>query len=237
MLRGVKRERSRATGYGAVLKEYARLARRYDWRWSFYIEAGVEETTRRLDLKPTDRLLDVGCGTGALLHALSRSFPARQLAGIDPSPEMLSVARQKLGASVDLQVAWAEAIPYPDDLFDVVASCSVFHYLRQPMVALKEMVRVLRPGGSLVITDWCDDYLACRVCDRVLRVLSAAHFRTYRERECRELLQAAGVGAVQAERYRINWLWGLMTATGRKSPAAGGRAVQPAGRGAVPCVT
>lgn len=214
-----------STGYGAVLKEYARLARRYDWRWSFYIEAGVEETTRRLDLKPTDRLLDVGCGTGALLHALSRSFPAMQLAGMDPSPEMLSVARQKLGTSVDLRVAWAEGIPYPNDLFDVVASCSVFHYLRQPMVALKEMLRVLRPGGSLVITDWCDDYLACRVCDRVLRVLSAAHFRTYRERECRELLQAAGIGAVLTDRYKINWLWGLMTAKGRKSPAAGGRTV------------
>lgn len=213
------------TGYGALLKEYARLARRYDRRWSFYIEAGVGETTRRLDLKPTDRLLDVGCGTGALLHVLSHSFPAMQLAGIDPSPEMLSVARQKLGASVELQVAWAEGIPYPNDLFDVVVSCSVFHYLRQPVVALKEMLRVLRPGGSLVITDWCDDYLACRVCDGALRVLSAAHFRTYRERECRELLQAAGVGAVLTERYRINWLWGLMTAKGRKSPGVARRAL------------
>ena len=92
----MNRERSWAPGHGAVLKEYARLARRYDWRWSFYIEAGVQETTRRLDLKPTDRLLDVGCGTGALLYALSRSCPAMRLAGIDPSPEMLSVARQKL---------------------------------------------------------------------------------------------------------------------------------------------
>ncbi len=177
----VLREGIGSGGYGAVLQEYARLARRYDWRWSFYIKAGVAETTRRLDLKPTDRFLDVGCGTGALLRALSRSFPATQLAGIDPSREMLRVARQKLGASVDLRVAWAEGIPYPNDRFDVVASCSVFHYLRQPVVALKEMLRVLRPGGSLVITDWCDDYLACRVCDRVLRVLSASHFRTYRE--------------------------------------------------------
>ncbi|MBI2538151.1 MAG: methyltransferase domain-containing protein [Gemmatimonadetes bacterium] len=224
----MKRERSRATGYGVVLKEYARLAKRYDRRWSFYIHAGVQETTRRLDLKPTDRLLDVGCGTGALLHALSRSFPAMQLARIDPSPEMLGLAGHKLGASVELHVAWAERIPYPNDLFDVVASCSVFHYLRQPMVALKEMLRVLRPGGSLVITDWCDDYLACRVCDRVLRVLSPAHFRTYRERECRELLQAAGVGALLTERYKINWLWGLMTVKGKKR-VPGGRCV-PAGR-------
>ena len=204
-----------------MLEKYARLAQRYDRRWAFYIEAGVRETIRRLDLNPRDRLLDVGCGTGALLEAVSRACPATRLTGIDPSSEMLAIARRKLRPAVELRIGWAEAIPYENEAFDVVVSCSVFHYVRQPVVALREMLRVLKPDGSLIITDWCDDYLACRVCDRVLRIFSAAHGRTYRERECRQLLQAAGVEAPLTERYKINWMWGLMTARARKAqPAA-----------------
>ena len=92
----------------------------------------------------------------------------------------------------------------------------MFHYIRQPEAALAEMVRVLRTGGALVITDWCDDYLACRICDWYLRVFNAAHFRTYRVQECRELLNKAGAMHVEFDRYKITWLWGLMTATARK---------------------
>ncbi len=58
-----------------VIKEYSRLAARYDRRWSFYIEATIRETLRRLDIGSTDSVLDVGCGTGALLQVLSLSFP------------------------------------------------------------------------------------------------------------------------------------------------------------------
>ena len=75
------------------------------------------------------------------------------------------------------------------------------------------MLRVLRPGGQLVITDWCDDYLACRICDWYLRIFSAAHYRTYGVRQCRTLLERAGARGVAVQRYKINWLWGLMTAT------------------------
>src|SRR5207247_10649198 len=144
----------------AVLREYARLAPGYDRRWSSYIQAGVRGTLARLGARPAGAVLDVGCGTGALLAALAQSEPPLgvRLAGLDPSPEMLAVARSKLAPAVELRGGWAEGIPYGDATFDVVVSCSVFHYLRRPMAALAEMARVLAPGGRLVITDWCDDY-------------------------------------------------------------------------------
>lgn len=203
----------------AILAEYARLAEQYDGRWSFYVEAGVRETLQRLRAKPSDRVLDVGCGTGTLLYALSTSCPGTQLAGVDASPEMLAIARRKLGPSVELQVAWAESLPYPSESFDIVVSSSVFHYLHEPVLALQEWARVLKPSGRMVITDWCDDYLACRVCDRLLRHFNAAYFRAYAEQECRTLLEELGMGPVITDRYKISWLWGLMTATLQKHAA------------------
>ncbi len=195
-----------------VLTEFARLAPRYDAKWSFYIRATVRETVARLRLRPEDRLLDVGCGTGALLRELARSHPAALLAGVDPVPEMLAVARRRLPPEVELLEGCAERLPFAAGRFDVIVSCNMFHYLRQPGAALAEMARVLRPGGRLVITDWCDDYLACRICDVYLRLFDRAHFRMYGRRECARLLREQGYADVQVDRYKINWLWGLMTA-------------------------
>jgi hypothetical protein len=74
---------------------------------------------------------------------------------------------------------------------------------------------VLRSGGRLVITDWCDDFLACRLCDRVLRLLDPAHQRTYGRAECGGFLETMGFLDVRVERYRSTWPWGMMTATAR----------------------
>src|SRR4051812_10034662 len=73
-----------------------------------------------------------------------------------------------------------------------------------------------RPHGRIVITDWCDDYLACRLCTAYLRLTSKAHYKTYRQAECVALLKAAGHAQPNVERYKINWMWGLMTATAVK---------------------
>lgn len=199
-----------------IVEEYGRLAPSYDAKWSFYVEATTRETLARLKLRPGERLLDVGCGTGALLHRLS-SNPDTPLTGVDPVPEMLEIARRRLPPEVDLRVGWAERLPFEREQFDVVVSCNAFHYFQEPVAALREMRRVLAPGGRLVITDWCDDYLACRICDLYLRLFNRAHTRVYRRQECWNLLVEAGYRNVDVERYKINWLWGLMTATAEVS--------------------
>ena len=83
----------------------------------------------------------------------------------------------------------------------------MFHYVRQPIAAWREMSRVLRGGGEVVITDWCDDYLACRVCDWYLRLFSPGHVKVYRERDCLRLFKEAGLGQANVNRYKINWPW------------------------------
>ena len=202
-----------------VLKEYSEAAQHYDQKWSFYLDATTRETLARLPLRSNDRLLDVGCGTGELLMRVAARHPDIQLSGIDPVQEMLDVARGKLSAKVDLQQGWANGLPWEDGSFDVVVSCNMFHYIAHPVDAIREMERVLRPGGSIVITDWCDDYLACRLCSMYLHLTSRAHYKTYRQSECIALLEEAGHAAAKVEHYKINWLWGLMTAVAVKRSA------------------
>jgi ubiquinone/menaquinone biosynthesis C-methylase UbiE len=195
-----------------VVTEYAKAAEHYDEKWAFYVEATTRETLRRMPMTPTTRVLDVGCGTGELLRRLRAKHPDALLAGLDPVPQMLAVAREKLSGKEDLRIGYADALPWPGASFDVVVSCNMFHYITHPVEALREMARVIRPGGFLVLTDWCDDYIACRICNLYLRITNRAFYKTYREAECLALLKQAGFNSIKFERYKINWLWGLMTA-------------------------
>ena len=195
-----------------VVAEYAKVAQQYDEKWAFYLEATTRETLRRMPMTRAARVLDVGCGTGELLRRLRAKYPDAMLAGLDPVAEMLEVAGDKLSGREDLRIGYADSLPWTASSFDIVVSCNMFHYITHPVQALQEMARVLRPGGTLVLTDWCDDYLACRVCNYYLRLTNRAFYKTYREAECLALLRAAGFRNVKLERYKISWLWGLMTA-------------------------
>ena len=198
-----------------VVAEYAKAAKHYDEKWAFYLEATTRETLRRLPLTAASRVLDVGCGTGELLRRVRANVPDAALAGLDPVPEMLDVARDKLSGRADLRVGYAERLPWDAGTFDVVVSCNMFHYISHPLAALREIARVLRPAGALVLTDWCDDYFACRICNLYLRLTNRAFYKTYRQAECLELLKVASYEVQSFERYKISWLWGLMTAVAR----------------------
>jgi ubiquinone/menaquinone biosynthesis C-methylase UbiE len=209
-------------GYEALLREYRRLAPCYDRRWANYVKASAHSTARRIELRHGQSLLDVGCGTGALLELLTERCPGVHLAGSDPCSAMLDIARVRVPASVSLVGAFAERLPFAGGCFDVVVSVSAFHFFHRPGEALAEMSRVLRPGGRLVITDWCDDFLTCRLCDWLLRWWDPAHATVYGSVQCQHFLEAAHFVGIQVERYKIDWLWGLMTATAAKGNGVGG---------------
>jgi ubiquinone/menaquinone biosynthesis C-methylase UbiE len=95
-------------------------------------------------------LLEVGAGTGRLLAALSTR--GWTVSGIDPAPRMLELVRVRVPSASDrLILASVEALPFEDESFDVLAAIGVLEYV-QTMPALREITRVLRPGGKAVIS-------------------------------------------------------------------------------------
>lgn len=100
------------------------------------------------------RVLDVACGTGILAReAALRTGPTGSVTGLDPSPGMLAVAG-RIAPTVEWRQGMAEALPFPDQSFDVVVSQFGLMFFTDRRQALGEMLRVLAPGGNLVIAVW-----------------------------------------------------------------------------------
>jgi ubiquinone biosynthesis O-methyltransferase len=98
------------------------------------------------------RVLDVGCGDGA--YAVAAAQRGARVAGVDTSPQMMEAAQQRAieqGVQIDLRVADAAALPFGDGSFDLVLAVTVLCFVADAHTALREMARVLAPGGRLVI--------------------------------------------------------------------------------------
>ena len=119
------------------------------------VPAVYRELDARAELRPGQRVVEIGCGPGGLLREVHRRHPDVDLAGLDPDPEALERARRKLGPAVRLDRGFADALPYPDASVDVVLSSFMWHHLEpaDKAAALREVVRVLRPGGRLHLVD------------------------------------------------------------------------------------
>jgi ubiquinone/menaquinone biosynthesis C-methylase UbiE len=115
-----------------------------------------DELLRTADLRPGERVLDVGCGTGLVARRAAEPVgDGGSVAGIDISPEMIAVARSVPvagGAPIEWHQGDATALPFPDGSFDVVLCQMTLMFIEDRLAAMREMHRVLASGGRVLIT-------------------------------------------------------------------------------------
>ena len=128
-------------------------------RWVMRENVFKSRLVHEADIRGGGRVLDLGCGTGTLTLLVERLHPDARVTGLDGDPKVLEIARRKAGAvgsRIALDRGLCYDLPYPDACFDRVLSSLVFHHLtrERKRETLREVSRVLAPGGSLHVVDF-----------------------------------------------------------------------------------
>ena len=142
---------------GAELKkrtvdQFTAEAHSYDDTYKM-VSGDYPEIVAELESEPFRNLLDCGCGTGAVLSLLHERCPDKELTGIDITPKMIDVAKSKALPNVEYVVGDCENLPFPDGSFDVVVCSHSFHHYPSPQDFFNSALRVLTPGGRLILRD------------------------------------------------------------------------------------
>src|SRR5205807_8540278 len=159
----------------------------------------TDQTLAVMDLQPSDRVLDLGCGTGWASRRMARIVTAGDVVGLDVADEMLNRARQASQGIPNVRYVCgsAENIPAKDNTFTKVLSVESFYYYADQGKALGELRRVMAPGGRLfiLINLYKDNHYSLRWAQELkvpVQALSEAEYVT--------LLQKHGFQAVEARR-------------------------------------
>lgn len=141
-------DQSLAAAYSEIAPYYVRL-------WAPVLLPMGRQLLDRLPLPNARRVLDLGAGSGTLLDDLAVRAPTAQIFAMDIAEGMLRVAKQRHDAG--FAVSDARALPITTGVFDVVVSAFVLFNVPEPVAALREVVRVLRPGGMFGMATWGDE--------------------------------------------------------------------------------
>ena len=183
----------------SAVQEFNRRSMTYEdsWEQRFFFDrihkAVLDLAENQVNPKS---IVDVGCGTGRLLRKASERWPDAQLIGIDPAEGMVEKARSLMPIAT-FYVSMAESLPLPDASIDLAFSTMSYHHWADQVEGVREMARVLRPGGRFFLADfWLPMGLA-----KVIR-----HFQSNDPARVRDVFAQAGL-KIQAQRKQMGrWL-------------------------------
>ena len=183
----------------------ARAAQEHYDRWaSAYGRSRLLPSLQRkavaeLSLRRDDRLLDVACGTGAVV--IQNAPLVDRAVGVDLSEGMLELARERLGElpepdrprNVDFVQGPSDALPFEDESFTALICTTALHHFPDPQRSIDEMARVLEPAGRVVIGDAARDAVVSKLADPLFRHFEEGHVGLQRKDDIAAMLERAGL--------------------------------------------
>jgi SAM-dependent methyltransferase len=180
---------------------------RYMGAWSAQLSPQLVDFA---GVRPGQRVLDVGCGPGALTAELVERIGPEGVSAVDPSASFVAAARMR-HPGVDVQEGPAEALPFADDTFDAALAQLVVHFMTDPVAGLREMTRVSRDGGIVAACVW--DFGGDRgplgpfweaVRETDSNAVDESNLAGARQGHLRELFETAGVSQVEEATLSAN---------------------------------
>ena len=151
----------------------------------------------RLDLQPIDKVLDIGFGGGAMIGEMLKIIDTGKIYGVDFSDVMVKQAKQKFEGSiasgkVSIEFADVKQLPFDDNIFDKICTVNTIYFWEDPLVGLREIRRVMKSGGRLVI--------GIRSADKMKDFpVTQYNFRLYEPEAIKDLLIGAGFSSILIE--------------------------------------
>lgn len=205
-----------------VIKTYTHIADKYDKKFESYLHATFIKAIAALKLKGGEKILDVACGTGGLESALLGKFPGLNITGIDITKPMLKIAHEKCKNPHHVRFLHmpSQKLTFEDAQFDIVITCSAFHYMRSPEKVLAECCRVLVPGGRFILIDWCRDFLWAKFYHLLSKMYKRSHYKVYTLHEMKRLCAEADLNITETETFAIPPFWRMMCVEAEKEIAS-----------------
>ena len=163
-----------------------------------FVKVMYQSLLEELEKEEEGKLLDIGCGNGNILCKLVNG--KRQLFGIDLSENMVEESSKKIGRDAEIKVADAEHIPYKDNTFDTLVCNASFHHYPHPEEALREMKRVLKNEGRLLIGEGYAIQPFRALLNFSFRFSDSGDFHSYGKQELIRMLKANGFNIAEVKR-------------------------------------
>jgi ubiquinone/menaquinone biosynthesis C-methylase UbiE len=188
-----------------ILDQFTRQAVPFAQAQAIRNQEALDFIVHMAEAGPNDTSLDVACGPGLLACAFARVV--RHAVGIDLTPAMLEQARKTQAEQGLKNVTWQQgdvnSLPYPDAHFSIASSRFAFHHLLDPLAALKEMKRVCKPGGRIVVADMAPAPEKADALNAEERLRDPSHVRAMPVEELCRVFAQAGLPAPRVETYRL----------------------------------
>jgi ubiquinone/menaquinone biosynthesis C-methylase UbiE len=188
-----------------ILDQFTRQAAPFAAAAAIRNEEALNRIVQWAGAGPDDNVLDVACGPGLLACAFARV--AKHAIGLDMTPAMLQQARKTQQEQGLDNVSWQKgdvySVPFPESQFSIVSSRFAFHHLQDPLAALREMKRVCKSDGKIVVADMAPLPEKAAALNAAELLRDPSHVCALPVEELRKLFEQAGLAAPQVFSYRM----------------------------------